>query len=204
MKKAFIKISVLLLILLSVSGCAKEEYMDLYGFSERFTYSEINPTDFYSEKTDGEKKAYYTFFEKENSRVMLKIICNRENIAEEIRIYMPKYDENATEKTVTAQDISLFIKIVSSATEAFTGNKSSTAGEIVIQMQLYEENSYKKEGELTKQKDNFHFVYHSATLGSEFIIYNTYLKAVPETEKPESKPMYGDTTKIRTETVPTK
>ena len=71
-------------------------------------------------------------------------------------------------------------------------------------MQLYEKKSYEYKGELTKTKDNFHFMYHSASLGSEFIIYNTYLKCVPETEKPESRPMYGDTTKIRTETVPTK
>ncbi|MBQ3136249.1 MAG: hypothetical protein IJB74_02085 [Clostridia bacterium] len=148
--------------------------------------------------------SYYTFLKKDNSCLMMKLLCNEENKTEEIRIYLPKYDENANKKKISAEDINLFLKIVSASSTAFTGYDQATTEEIITQMQLYEKKSYESEGELTKAKDNFYFVYHSALLGSEFIIYNTYLKTIPETEKPESKPMYGDTTKIRTETVPTK
>ncbi len=204
MKKAVIKTVLIFLVFLFLNGCAKEDIMDLYGFTGRFTYSNISPTDFYSEKAEEGKVSYYTFFEKENPRVMLKLLCNNENKTEEIRIYLPKYDENANNKIINAESINLFINVVSASAEAFTGYDKSTVEDIINQMRLYEKKSYENEGELTKIKNNFYFIYHSASLGSEFIIYNTYLKIIPETQKPESKPLYGDTTKIRTETVPTK
>ncbi len=204
MKKTILKIIALIFVFTLFEGCAREEFMDVYGFTERFTYSDISPEDFYTDKNKDGNNTYYTFFEEKNPRVMLKLICTKENIIDEMRIYLPKYDENADMKAVSTEEISLFVKVVSSATVAFTGYDINTTEEIIKQMQLYEKKSYVNEGELTKTKENFHFIYHSASLGSEFIIYNTYMKDVPKTEKPESRPMYGDTTKIRTETVPTK
>ncbi len=204
MKSAVIKITLLVMIITLFIGCAREEFMDLYGFTERFTYSEISPEDFYTDKTEDGKTVYYSYFEKEKPSVMIKLICTENNKIDQVRIYLSKYDENGKKKTLTTEDISLFANLISSSLKAFTGWNEDEVGEIMNQMQIYEKKSYESEGELTKTKSNFHFIYHSADLGSEFIIYNTYLRAVPQTEKPESKPMYGDTTKIRTETVPTK
>ncbi len=201
MKKLLPKIIAVVLLLAVLSACSRTEFTDIYGFTERFDYGNLNVTDFLYEK-DGE--IYYTFFDRDNPRVMLKLICTAENKIDEVRIYLPKYDENADKRPVTAEDISLFIKVISSALKAFTGSDKAASEELINEMHLYEKKAYKNEGELTKTKNNFHFIYHSASLGSEFIIYNTYLKQVPETEKPESRPMYGDTTKIRTETAPSK
>lgn len=203
MKRIILKTSFILLLFSILCGCAREEFMDLYGFTERFTYSELSPEDFFI--GEAEKNNYfYTCFDTENSAVILKLTPTENNKIGEVRIYLPKYDENANERPATTDDINIFIRIVSSSVQAFTGYDENISEDIINQMQLYEKKSYEYKGELTKTKDNFHFVYHSALLGSEFIIYNTYLKDVPETEKPESRPMYGDSTKIRTETVPTK
>ncbi len=204
MKSAVIKITLLVMIITLFIGCSREEFMDLYGFTERFVYAEISPEEFYTDKTEDGKTVYYTYFEKEKPKVMLKLICADNSKIDEIRIYLTKYDENGNKTAVMTEDISLFSKLISSSIEAFTGWSENEAEEILRQMQIYEKKSYENEGELTKTKGNFHFIYHSAVPGSEFIIYNRFLKPVPETEKPESKPMYGDTTKIRTETVPTK
>lgn len=204
MKRTAVKATILIMLFLFFAGCAREEFMDLFGFTERFTYSDISPEDFYTEKTEDGKDSYFTYFEKENPRIMLKLICTADNKIDEIRIYIPKHDENADKKPVTAEDISLFLKVTSSALTAFTGREDNEAESILQKMCLYEKKSYENEGELTLSEDNFHFIYHSAALGSEFIIINTYLKTVPQTEKPESKPIYGDITGIRTETVPTK
>ena len=204
MKKTVLKTVSLLLMFILLCSCAREEFMDLYGFTERFTYTDIDPEDFFTEKNADGEVSFYCFFEKDNPRIMLKLFCNKENKINEIRIYFPKYDENGNKTAVTTGDISLFISLVSSSLIAFTACSKAEAEDIINQMQLYEKKSYENDGELTKTKNNYHFIYHSAFLGSEFTIYNTYLKAVPETLKPESKPMYGDTTRIRTETVPTK
>lgn len=201
MKKNCILLACIIVVSMLFTSCAREEFMDIYGFCERFDALELSPEDFYQGDTEG---VYYTFFEKENPKIMLKLLCGKEEKIEEIRIYLPKYDENAHKKSITTDEIRLFVRIAAASVKAFTGCTSAQAEDTAEQMQLYQKGSYEKEGELTKTKDSFHFVYHSASLGSEFIVYNTYLKDVPTTEKPESRPMYGDTTKIRTETVPAK
>lgn len=204
MKSAIIRLALLIMSFSLLLGCSREEFMDLYGFTDRFTYSQITPEDFYTDKTDDGKMIYYTYFEKENPKAMLKLICTENGKIDEIRIYLTKYDKNGKRTDINTEDILLFTKLISSSICAFTGWSEATAEDIITQMSLYEKKSYESEGELTKTKAGFHFIYHSAELGSEFIIYNTCLKTVPETEKPESRPMYGDTTKIRTETVPVK
>ncbi|MBQ7117925.1 MAG: hypothetical protein IJN88_06920 [Clostridia bacterium] len=204
MKRTAVKIAILIMLFLFFGGCAREEFMDLFGFTERFTYSDIGPEDFFTEMTEEGKNSFFTYFEKENPRIMLKLICTAENKIDEVRIYIPKYDENADKKSITTEDISLFLKITAASIKAFTNWEEKEIDSILNEMYLYERKAYENEGELTMTKNNFHLIYHSASLGSEFIIINTYLKSVPETEKPESKPLYGDTTKIRTETVPTK
>lgn len=204
MKNAFIRVTLLITVLSFFVGCSREEFMDLYGFTESFTYTQITPEDFYADSTEDGKAVYYTYFEKENPKVMLKIICSENGKTDEIRIYLTKYDKDGKRRDVQTEDILLFTKLISSSVTAFTGWSDAEAEDIISQMQLYENKSYESEGELTKTKSNFHFIYHSASPGSEFIIYNTYLKTVPSTEKPESKPLFGDTTRIRTETVPKK
>ena len=198
------KISGILFIILTLTffvACEREEFMDIYSFAERYGNSELSVEDFYIGDSEG---VYFTFFEKATPKVMLKAICNNKNIIEEIRIYIPKYDENANKKEILTDDIRIFVRTVINSIKAFTGCSEAQAEEIASEMCLYQKKSFENEGELTKTKGCFHFVYHSASPGSEFIIYNTYLKNVPQTEKPESRPIYGDTTKIRTETVPTK
>ncbi len=204
MKKTIARLLCLLITLVSASGCAREEFMDLYGFTERFAYEKLSVEDFYFEESKDDDSYYYTFFEKDNPKVMLKLLCTENNKISQVRIYLPKYDENAHKKNVSTEEILLFVNVADSSICALTGWSESQSHSIAEEMLLYEKSTYEKDGELTKTKGNFHFVYHSALLGSEFIIYNTYLVDVPQTEKPESRPLYGDTTKIRTETVPTK
>lgn len=202
MKKAVFKISVILMVFSLLSACSSENFMDLSVFIRCFDYEEeLTAEDFIGQKDENGNYIFYTFFEEEESTVMLKLICNSENKIDEVRIYLPKTDENAKEKAVTTEDISLFTEVTASAIKAFTYYSDEDAESILKEMCLYEKNSYKNEGELTKEKDNFYFIYLSSYLGSEVMIYNTYLKKVDPTEKPESKPMFGDTTNIRTETV---
>ena len=201
MKKVTAGLIGLIFVFTLFIGCAREEFTDLYGFTEDFTYTQLGPEDFYAEKSEG---VYYTFFEKDNPKIMLKLIYSNENKIDEVRIFLPKYDENAKIKVITTDEILLFTRVIRSSVQAFTGYAADEAEKLTDQMCLSQKKTYENEGELTKTKDNFHFVYLSSSTGSEFIIYNTYLKAVPKTEKPESRPIYGDTTKIRNETVPTK
>ncbi len=203
MNKNLIKTAVLILIFSFLCGCARDDFMDLYSFSERFRFQDISPESFYSQKNKEGNFVYYTFFGNENKKIMLKLFSTNENIIDEVRIYLPKYDENAYKKTLTAEEISLFTKAVISSLEAYAGFKDEAEAS-AEEMFLFEMKTYKDEGELSKRISNYLLTYRSTALGCEFIINNTYLKDFPDYEKPESRPLYGDTTKIRTETVPTK
>lgn len=204
MSKTALKIFIILMIFSLLTACSSESFMDLSVFIRCFDYDEdeLTAEDFIAEKDENGNYIFYTFFEEESSAVMLKLICNGENKIDEVRIYLPKTDENAKERAVSTEDISLFTKVTACAISAFTYYSEEDTESILKEMCLYEKNSYKNEGELTKEKDNFYFIYLSSYLGSEVMIYNTYLKQVEQTEKPESKPIFGDTTNIRTETVP--
>ncbi len=198
MSKNFLKIAVVITAISLLTACSSESFMDLSVFVRLYSYgNELEIEDFYADNDESGNYIFYTFFEENDSTVMLKLICNSENKIDEVRIYLPKTDENGNEKTVTTEDISLFTKVVSSAMKAYTFYGDSETESILKEMCLYDKSSYSDKGELTKTKDNFHFIYLSSYLGSEVMIYNTYLKAVEETEKPESRPLYGDTTNMR-------
>lgn len=202
MNKTIAKIISLIVIFPFLTACSSESFMNLSVFIRCFHSQELETEDFYTEKDENRNNVFYTFFEEDGSTVMLKLICSSENKIDEVRIYLPKTDENAKVRSITTEDISLFTEITASAIEAFTYYSESDTEKILKEMCLYDKNSYKNEGELTKEKDNFYFVYLSSFLGSEVMIYNTYLKKVEPTQKPESRPMFGDTTNIRTQTVP--
>ena len=57
MKKVVIRVTVLLIAFTFFTACSREEFMDLYGFTDRFTYTEISPDDFYADETDDGKIA---------------------------------------------------------------------------------------------------------------------------------------------------
>lgn len=202
MKKLFVIILSISATLL-ISACAREEFIDLSGFSKAFDYQSLSPESFYVEES-GENLAYFTFFHREKSAVMLKLISEKNNKISEIRIYLPKYDENASKRKVASNDIYLFTEVSLSALKAFTGYSEEISEIILSELQLYKIEAYKNKGELTKAKENYYFVYHSSNLGCELVITDTYLKDIPETEKPESRPMFGDIPDLRTETVPLK
>lgn len=205
MNKRIFGIAAVIVIFSLLTACSTDSFMDLSVFVRLYSIDEeIEIEDFYAEKDENGNLIFYTFFEDNDSDVMLKLFCNSDNKIDEVRIYLPKTDENGNEKAVTTEDISLFTTVVCRSVKTFTGYDTAEAQEILRQMCLYDKSSYTKKGELTKSKDNFHFVYLSDFPGSEVMIYNTYLKETEQTEKPESRPVYGDTTNIREETVPLK
>lgn len=203
MNKRIFKFAAIIMIFSLLTACSSESFMDLSIFVRLYgDEDEIEIEDFYVEKDEEGNYIFYTFFEEENSTVMLKLICDIENKIDEVRIYLPKTDENGNEKAVATDDICLFTEVVASSIKAYTYYSDEETESILKEMCLYDKKAYSDEGELTKTKGNFYFIYLSSHLGSEVMIYNTYLKTIEETEKPESRPLYGETTNIRQDTVP--
>lgn len=203
MQKTTIKISAVLLIFSILTACSKNQFMDLSGFIysfNRVSEKEIEFEDVYS-YSDNDDLVYEIFFDGEEPDVVMKLISENGRI-KQIRIAIAKVDENGNPVTPSADTISSFLKITESSISAYCSLEKEKAESITESFGLYKRENYAKEGELTLNEGEFRFIYYSDSFVCDFMISNNFLHITEPTEKPQSKPAYGNTTNIRGETTP--
>ncbi len=203
MKKTIIKLSALLLIFSVLSACSKNQFMDLGGFVYAFNRAsdeEIEFEDIYSYNDENEG-AFEIFFDEDEPDVVMKLITENDRI-KQIRIAIAKIDGTGKAVIPTAEAISKFIEITESAIGAYCSYEKNEAESVLRNFGLYNMENYRKEGELNLSEGDFNFVYYSDSLVCDFMISNVFLHKIEATEKPQSKPAYGNTTNVRGETTP--
>ena len=142
MSNIIFKLAAIVTALSLLCACSSESFMDLSVFVRLYSNeNELKIDDFYAETDKNGNYIFYTFFEEKSSTVMLKLICNSENKIDEVRIYLPKTDENGNEKIINTEDISLFTKTAASALKAYTSYSDSEAESILREMCLYDKRS---------------------------------------------------------------
>ncbi len=194
MKKA-IPIIIIIASFFTLTACSRSEFMDLGGFVYNFNKVsdeeiELEDVYFYDE---GGVRTFETFIEDE---VLIKLTM-REDKIETVKVAIIKIREKGAIQILSSETLTDFISAAKSSIIAFCGYSREEAENLLNEFGLYDKETYKKEGELTKTKGKNHFVYLSNSLVNEVIIYNTFLFDVPKTEKPESKPLFGKTTNLR-------
>ena len=203
MQKTIIKFSALLLIFSILTACSKNQFMDLSGFIYNFNRvsdEEIEFEGVYS-YSDNSGVVYEIFFDDDEPDVIMKLISENGRI-KQIRIAIAKIDENGNQFTPSVETISNFLKITESSIRAYCGVEKEKAESIIRSFGLYNKESFGKEGELTLNEGEFRFIYYSDSFVCDFMISNNFLHITEPTEKPQSKPAYGNTTNIRGETTP--
>lgn len=203
MKKSIIKLSVLFLSFSILTACSQSRFMDLSGFIYNFNRVSDEDIDFedvysYTDEGDG---VFEIFIEDDSPSVVLKLITENDRI-KQIRIAMAKVDTNGNSITSSTENISDFTETVESAIRAFCAYDKEKARTLMNEFSLFDRATYNKQGELSKNEDNYSFVYYSDSLVCDLIISDTYLTETEKTEKPESKPAFGNTTNVRGETTP--
>ena len=203
MQKTIIKFSALLLIFSILTACSKNQFMDLSGFIYNFNRvsdEEIEFEGVYS-YSDNSGVVYEIFFEDDEPDVVMKLISENSRI-KQIRIAIAKIDENGNQFTPSVETISNFLKITEISIRAYCGVEKEKAESIIRSFGLYNKESFGKEGELTLNEGEFRFIYYSDSFVCDFMISNNFLHITEPTDKPQSKPAYGNTTNIRGETTP--
>lgn len=203
MQKTIIKFSALLLIFSILTACSKNQFMDLSGFIYNFNRvsdEEIEFEGVYS-YPDNSGVVYEIFFDDDEPDVVMKLISENGRI-KQIRIAIAKIDENGNPFSPSVETISNFLKITESSIRAYCGVEKEKAESIIRSFGLYNKESFGKEGELTLNEGEFRFIYYSDSFVCDFMISNNFLHITEPTEKPQSKPAYGNTTNIRGETTP--
>ncbi len=185
----------------ALSGCSKDEFVNVLRFTDNL--NGITEKD-YIEMTGYtiQNGTYYLPLNENGETVLMALETEEQGYIDEIRLTVQKVNEKGEKDSVTELRKNLFVSSVVKAVMAYTYFSSEKAESIVKEMKLTEISSYMSAGEVTHSEGNFHFVYYSMDLCSMFMIYNIHLHPIEKTEKPISRPAFGHTTNIRTETVP--
>jgi len=202
--KRYLKIIVAVILIAGLCGCTQSEFVNLGVFIENYcSNQDSQPLDYtsFAITSDSDGTIYNCFFEGTNPLVALRLFSDDSKNISECHVILPKLDEKGNKLNLTDEAIALFVDTAVNTTCAFTFCSLDEARQLVSEFTLDKKDTYLREGELTKEKGSFYYVYVSNPLASEFIIYNKWLHEIESTKKPESRAAYNDTTKIRDETV---
>ena len=203
MKFNFLKLSALLLSFSLLTACSQSRFMDLGGFVYNFNRVSGEEITFegvyiYNDEKD---TVYEIFFGENKPEVVLKLIEDKGRI-KQVRIAVAKINGKGEPVPISPEVVSTFISTAESTIRAWCNFEKEKAQALMNEFLLYENSTYSKQGELYKKEDKFSFVYYSDSFVCDLIISDTYLTEEENTEKPVSKPVYGNTTNIRGETEP--
>ncbi|MDO4381362.1 MAG: hypothetical protein Q4D20_10865 [Clostridia bacterium] len=207
--KRFLKTIFSLAIILALfSACSESETIDFGSFVDRYNSSGDRKLDFsevVGEERDGKTVYCFSFPSNNESgkKILTKLFENENKKLSECRIIIAKKDENG-KKEFSSEDAAQFLNEAKNALMAFSGFNEEKAKSVLLELGIGKEETFLKNGERKTVADEYYVFSLSNDVAFEVIIYNTWLKKVEETEKPESRPIFDETTKIRTETVPHK
>lgn len=208
MKKVFKIFASLFFVITLFCACSESETVDAGTFVERYAKLCDFPFGFSNIiASENGGAAKYSFVaskdENESKKILVTLLENENRKLFECRITMAKI--NGGQKTeFTADDRERFFSVCAKALRALSSFDEEKARNALIQLGIDNEDFFIKNVEQTFKTDEYFLVSIGNDVAAEVIISNTYLKKIEETEKPESKPVFGETTKIRTETVPHK
>ena len=203
MKKSIIKLSVLFLSFSILTACSQSRFMDLSGFIYNFNRvsdEDIDFEDVYSYEDEGDG-VFEVFIEDDTPTVVMKLVADNDRI-KQIRIAVAKRGRSGENTVPSLEAIEDFTETVEGAIRAYCSFDKDKAEALMNEFSLYNKETYMKQGELSKNQENFSFTYYSDSLVCDMIISDNYLLKTEKTEKPESNPAFGNTTNIRGETTP--
>ncbi len=197
LRKLFI-ITALLLISSTLNACTPQNYQDLSGIISRFENTRyLNGHGFSDFQKQADDSVYISYLDFEESTIMLKLTEDENTFISSIEIYLPKTDSSGNRKSITENQIAQFFSLAADITVAFLDINYHEAEDIISALRLKEKTPYTSTGEITLTKDNYRFVFFSTDIGCELVITDTFIKEIETTHKPESKPAFWETTRIR-------
>ncbi len=196
----FIKLIVPFVALSFLVACAKSSFLDLSVFTYNFNNQSENKLaieDFSFVSAENETEYSATLDD-----MLLTVTADSKGKINKIKLLVSKIDNEGNKKAITKDEAYSFYNLMADCISSFCCYDKNESFSILNEFSLSNADAFNKTGELCKDTDSFRFVYYSTELMSEMVVYNTVLKEVETTEKPESKPYFADIPSIRTETVP--
>lgn len=194
----YLKMIIVLILISLLTACSKSSFMDLSVFIYNFnnaSQQKIAFTDVTFETLDGITE-YQVFVDS----LLICLTADESNKIFKVKLFMLKSEDET--KNITQENANDFTETLKNVIMSFCSYTEEQAKLLIQEFSLDKNDTLRLNGELSKDTDMFKFVYFSNELANEMIIYNTALKEVESTKKPESRPYFAEVTSIRTETVP--
>ena len=185
---------------LILTACVGGEFIGLSIFIERWNSCSENSLD-YSDFVieQGESENSYSII---SDGTAIKLTADENENLKQCKIIITKKDEEGKDKSILQETSNDFFELCKKSVMAYCGFDETATIALLNEFTLNDLNSLISEGELSKNQNEYNFVYYSTQIASEFIITNTLLVEIESTLKPESKIAFADTTHTRVETVP--
>ena len=184
-----LKLSLCFFIIFLLSACSDSQLKNLTSFIDNYNDladDNLSVTDFfYYDACENTPRA---FIGDNECKVILSLKEDENSKIESVKLTLPK--GNSTLPKEKLRDI--FCRVLTHTLKSYCSYDSEIASEILNSFELQNPETLYKQGELTLKRDNFYFVYYSNEVASEVIVYNTYIHTVEPTEKPVSRPYYGE------------
>lgn len=176
-------------IIFTLVSCNKTELMDLSGFIHNYNIvsdNDLTLTDFIIQKDID--IVYTAVLSESGHNILLSVSQGSDHKIKYCKIALIKEDSSVATKEQATE----FYNVIIDVMLAYSNYDIQTIHSIADNFHLSNTEALTKNGELTLNKDNFYFVYYSTDIISQFMIYNTYSQEIEPTEKPVSKPYYGE------------
>ena len=184
-----LKLGLCFFIMLILTACTDGKLKNLTSFIDSYNNIadvQLDIEDFFF--IDGSENALRAFISNGERQIVLSLKEDENDKIESVKLTLPK--GNGT--LPTNEGCNFFCRVLTHALMTYCSYDEETAMEVINAFELHNSSTIYKQGELTLKKDNYYFVYYSNEVASDVMIYNTYLHTVEITEKPVSKPYYGE------------
>lgn len=185
----YFKLLACLTLIIILSACSRSQLMDLSGFIYEYNKvgkDNIDFIDFSFEK--GENREFKLIYDN----LLLSLKEDDEGKICQCTVMLTKLTEKGEQRENLDRDTAEFLSMLKSVVQAYCSYDENSSERLIKEFSLDKGDTYLKQGELTKTQDNFYFVYYSTELSSAMTVYNTYLCEIEPTQKPVSKPAYGE------------
>lgn len=192
MKKISCIIICLMLCAGLLTGCAPEGHVNILLFTDNL--NKINPDKKIS-LSDYliQDNRYRLIVKNEEQTLLITAEENEKGEIKKIRLALSKTDEKGRLIPVESALADFFRKEAVNILMAYTLSEKNLCEETVKKILPLKNEDFSRTGELTMELEEYHLVYYSNKICSQFTVTNTYLEKTDITEKPVSKPLFGVT-----------
>jgi hypothetical protein len=184
-----LKLCLCFFLILLLTACSGGELKNLASFTDTYNHisgNELDLEDFFF--VNGSEDTLRAFIGYNECKFILSVKEDDSGKIESIKLTLTKAEGTLPKNEVCDN----FCKVLTHTLMAYCSYDEKSAGAVIDAFNLHIPDTLHKQGELTLKRDNFYFVYYSNEIACDVIIYNTYLHTPEPTEKPVSKPYYGE------------